>query len=184
MCWIEKMCLRKVVSICCLSSISLHHTFCITSAHLRSPPVLRNRKLNDRVCQSVWSGHDRQISHLQHPFLICNIIRSAVLEEIWKRFRGLRYVFFPLSSSRCNNISFGLPVCEIPTGACWRRRTGAHQERVSYSKWKVVRSCFGRLREGLGVFWVLPWSWEAMWCRYWRCKILRLGGWRKRWVIA
>ncbi len=78
---------------------------------------------------------------------------STVLEEIWKKtFRGFRYVFFPLSSSRCNNISFGLPVCDIPTGACWRRRTGAHQEKVLHSKWKLVRFCFGRLREALVFF--------------------------------
>lgn len=79
------------------------------------------------------------------------------MEEIWKkRFQSLRYVQYisPLSGSRCNNISFGL--YEFPTGACWRRRPAAHQEKVLHSKvesgfvlfWKIEKRGLGVMRRG------------------------------------
>lgn len=135
----------------------------IISAHLRSPPVLRNRKLNDRAGQSVCSGHDRQAHNSNALFKCLTLFKRQLWKAYERRLGGVRYVFFPSWAAGVTILA--LVYVNSPVERAGEGRRG-HIKRGFYTaKWKKFQLCFWRLSEGLGVFWVLLRSWrKAKWC--------------------
>lgn len=150
--------------------------FCFISAHLKSPTVFINRKLSDGAAQSICMNttlKDCGAFFVSFPKFV-TLLDWELKVKYRRRAPEVLGMYFSLSDSRCNNISF--PFIEFPTWACLSRKTGAHHKEVSHSEVESGFVLFWKNEKGtacfMGVVLVMRrchvmWMWY--WGTFWRC---------------